>query len=598
MPLTQGLYYNGLSPPIVLVRLFIKCHLPAMLGSGKKYVYDPKTIKMKKQLFFFLNLLALVVLFTACKKNISYEKQADPIKQSRIWFNRQFDASLAVKGNQLTGGDKYPLWQMAKQYVYNGLSIVEVPLVFKNRPIYGVKESSNNFSLPANASVSKLMIARNGAGGYRAAIVDMVADKAFYNTGGEPSQISLNNVPQSFTGYVLSRTWHGQPQVGYRLEGGRVKQRIKPRKATAPAPATDETEMKDAIAGGGIPFGILCEGCDFYLNAGDVASYPICATVAMACGQEMWDTDYTDPCSIEMGNIFGCPCENGVINYDNCGFGNGGGTTTVPPPPYMLSAADIAIFNQLDAEDAETDNIYINSDCKGTKRTGNIKFNGTIEHWLIQLDYVSRNPIYGEIEYAIPGSSATGNRGYADIVNLQSNEIFEIKPDNFLGLNNGILEVDRYVTKAKDHCPVSASSFPPQWSAGNNYDIRLLNCMNPNLYLRASLIAPGVIGYTYIPKANNPAPAPVAVPVTILDKLKHLVDKLKNNTSRFKETIAEYLRENPELVMYLKQAAIGAAVAIVVATIIEDIATAGVGIWNDWASFTLAYKIVRFAWAM
>jgi hypothetical protein len=570
--------------------------LPALIGSGKKYMYDPKTIKMKKQLFFFLNLLALVVLFTACKKNISYEKQADPIKQSRMWFNRQFDASLAVKDNQLTGGDKYPIWQMAKQYTYNGLSIVEVPLVFKNRPIYGVKDSGSNLQLPANASVSKLMIARNSAGGYRAAIVDIVADKAFYHAGGEVSQISLNHVPQNFAGYVLSRTWYGAPQVGYRLEGGRVKQRIKPRKA--PAPATDDTEMKDAIAGGGIPFGILCEGCDFYMNAGDVASYPICATVAMACGQEMWDTDYTDPCSIEMGNIFGCPCESGVVNYDNCGFGNGGGTTTVPPPPYVLSAADIAIFNQLDAEDAETDNIYVNNDCKGTKRTGNINFNGTMEHWLIQLDYVSTNPVYGEIEYAIPGSSAAGNRGYADMVNLSSNEIFEIKPNNLLGLSAGNIEVGRYVAKAQQHCPVSAGSFPPAWSAGTNYPVRLLNCASPYSYLKASLIAPGVVGYEYVPKANNPAPAPAPIPVSMLDKLKELVNKLKDNVSRFEETIAEYLRQHPDLVMYIKQAAIGAAVAIIVGTIIEDIATAGVGILDDWASFTLAYRIVRFAWAL
>jgi hypothetical protein len=52
--------------------------------------------------------------------------------------------------------------------------------------------------------------------------------------------------------------------------------------------------------------------------------------------------------------------------------------------------------------------------------------------------------------------------------------------------------------------------------------------------------------------------------------------------SKFKETIAEYLKDNPDLVTYLKGAAIGAAVAIVVGTIVEDFLTAGAGILDDW----------------
>ncbi len=35
--------------------------------------------------------------------------------------------------------------------------------------------------------------------------------------------------------------------------------------------------------------------------------------------------------------------------------------------------------------------------------------------------------------------------------------------------------------------------------------------------------------------------------------------------------------------------------AIIVGTILEDIITAGAGIADDWACFTLAYRIIRFA---
>jgi hypothetical protein len=47
--------------------------------------------------------------------------------------------------------------------------------------------------------------------------------------------------------------------------------------------------------------------------------------------------------------------------------------------------------------------------------------------------------------------------------------------------------------------------------------------------------------------------------------------------------------------VYLKAAAYGAATAIVVGTIVEDFLTVGVGIADDWASFTLAYRLVRVA---
>jgi hypothetical protein len=68
--------------------------------------------------------------------------------------------------------------------------------------------------------------------------------------------------------------------------------------------------------------------------------------------------------------------------------------------------------------------------------------------------------------------------------------------------------------------------------------------------------------------------------------------------SEFKRIISEYMNENPDLVNYLKGAAIGAAIGIIVGTIIEDFATLGGGIADDLASFTLAYKIVRFAWTL
>jgi hypothetical protein len=56
------------------------------------------------------------------------------------------------------------------------------------------------------------------------------------------------------------------------------------------------------------------------------------------------------------------------------------------------------------------------------------------------------------------------------------------------------------------------------------------------------------------------------------------------------------LHQYPELVTYLKTAAVGAAVAIVVGTIAQDFSSGGAGILDDIVCLRLAYKIVRFAW--
>jgi hypothetical protein len=288
--------------------------------------------------------------------------------------------------------------------------------------------------------------------------------------------------------------------------------------------------------------------------------------------------------------------ENG---YLPCPSGNTSGWMPWVPV-YQPTSNDIRVINQLNAEDAATDNILSNSDCQGTLRTGNINFNGTIQHWLIQLDYIAKHPTDGEREYAIPNSSPSGNRGYADLVNKTSREIFEIKPDNAQGKIDGEAEVDRYVKKANQFCRNTLGPLPPEapWLKGNNYTKTILPSINPTQYLVADKIAPGVIGYSYESKANNPSPLPVVVPSTVLDKLKNLVERLKNNLADADRIIAEYMAEHPELVTYLKAASIGAAVGIVVGTIIEDFFTLGAGTLDDWPCFVLAYRIVRFAWAL
>lgn len=57
----------------------------------------------------------------------------------------------------------------------------------------------------------------------------------------------------------------------------------------------------------------------------------------------------------------------------------------------------------------------------------------------------------------------------------------------------------------------------------------------------------------------------------------------------------EFLQQNHELVNYIKSAAIGAGIALIVSTILEDVITAGAGIADDWVCFVLSYRIIRYA---
>jgi hypothetical protein len=276
------------------------------------------------------------------------------------------------------------------------------------------------------------------------------------------------------------------------------------------------------------------------------------------------------------------------------GGGSGGGGGGWVPVTYIMPESHWEIWNQMDAED-NMDNAGMN--CQGTKMRGNINFQGTLEHWLIQLDYMNMVPA-AVAEYQIPGASVTGSGypGRADLANQTTGELFEIKPEG-TGVLTGPPELAHYITKANTGCPLPSGQV---WKGGSNYPlIRVLaNPKTPLGYLQVRMLpsSPGIL--LYQPITFQPVGAPAPVPVTFAGRLKELVEKLKADMSNFKSIISEYLSQNPDLVTYLKAAAFTAAVAIIVGTIVEDICSGGWGIFDDFQHFSLAYKIVRFAWAL
>jgi hypothetical protein len=312
------------------------------------------------------------------------------------------------------------------------------------------------------------------------------------------------------------------------------------------------------------------------------------------------------------GNGNGHSGSGGSGDFSGGGGGGGGQNGSINPwwpfqfPPfhvtgngYQLTDRDREILEEIQREDDEADAAYLNNPCGSSLRYGNLAWKGPIEHVMIQIDYIYQNNIYGEREYKIPFSGSSGQKpGYADIVNTLTNEIFEIKPDNPQGRAAGEAEVQNYVTKANLFCPILNASISPIWRKGLGYQPRYLNYPhNPTLSIVSELIAPGVIGYRY--SSRNPATQPIVIPQAIADKLKRfLQEAAKNLNGLTPEKILQFLQENPEVVFYIKTAAVGAGVSIIVGTIVEDFLTAGVGVADDVQCFMLGYKLIRIAWAL
>lgn len=87
---------------------------------------------------------------------------------------------------------------------------------------------------------------------------------------------------------------------------------------------------------------------------------------------------------------------------------------------------------------------------------------GNAEHLVVQFDFLVQPTRLGRAEFSIPGAgkSGTGRTGFADIVSVASQEIWEIKPHNLEV--KAYEDANGYVTHAKLSCG-------PQWKAGNSY---------------------------------------------------------------------------------------------------------------------------------
>jgi hypothetical protein len=267
---------------------------------------------------------------------------------------------------------------------------------------------------------------------------------------------------------------------------------------------------------------------------------------------------------------------------------------------YVLTPADEGILQGLQNEKNEAQAFIDNQlPCKGTKRLPGgivVQPQATVAHLLIQEAYIATN-VYGVAEYQIPGSRTGGRKGWADLANLLTGEIFEIKPTSLVG--QGEEEAIGYVSAANTNCPPTGGTFP-EWRLGTDFiEINLPYPLDPRYVLHAKRVTPGVITYEIVPKETYHLPE---VPATIKDVVNELMKRRRLYPNKsFPELAIAYLRklsETPQgraLVIDFKRQIVTTASAMLIAYVATAIYTEGVGLFLEAELLVAAKDLIYVA---
>lgn len=227
---------------------------------------------------------------------------------------------------------------------------------------------------------------------------------------------------------------------------------------------------------------------------------------------------------------------------------------------------------------------------------------GSVAHRLIQEEFEILYPL-GLVE--IPISSPVDENARLDIAVATPTglQIGEIKPANASGYAQGADDMAFYLTAVQSMFPSQSVRpltlpLPPSITIFPNPQV-------PSCPLQELFVNPpigGVYGYfcrpSYGQLVGNPncrcapkIPPPVPVRQEALEKIRDFLRRVVTSGEEAEAAARGFLRENPEV----KYLLVGAAIAIIVATIAEDIATLGAGLLDDPASLAAAYALVRVA---
>ena len=128
-------------------------------------------------------------------------------------------------------------------------------------------------------------------------------------------------------------------------------------------------------------------------------------------------------------------------------------------------------------------------------------------HEAIQGHYIGMIDPTGAREYAIPGGSASGAVGYADLVSLSTGAIYEIKPYIPAEITYGAIQVAGYLAAAQLTCNIGVP-----WHLGLTYPDTVIPFGDRELVAK-QYGHPGLILYYTRRRRRQPQPERVPVPV-------------------------------------------------------------------------------------
>lgn len=283
---------------------------------------------------------------------------------------------------------------------------------------------------------------------------------------------------------------------------------------------------------------------------------------------------------------------------------------------YQLISNYEQFLNAIILSGVDENEEFFGDDCHGTKRGLNIGrlgidddtkgmpldlWEGKLAHIIIETWYIDLfaklqippQDAYGE--YAIPHAAASGNTGYADIVNLTTGEIFEIKKNVPSEITSGRTQVTRYVNKANQYCLVPHP--PGFYHKGVIFFPPPSLTFLPGRYLTCTLEESGLIVYSIESYSTSPVPAPVPVPFPILveQKLLEILRLIEQGVENVDIFLTDWLMRNKDIAYFIAEYAVTIIVAVVVLNAIENLATAGAGVADDALVYAILYRVIEIA---
>lgn len=178
--------------------------------------------------------LVILTFLLSCQKGSEEQGGVNPTDKLIVAAQQYFDQRLtkpvdpAVKqlGPMAWYQRKQPQWGQAVTFEVDGKPVVEVPLLIDGQaPLYTLENPAFGIkgTVKAKNGVTKALFFKHEDGTLQAYVLKLIADEDYYAANSTTYQtLSLSNLKNGFSGFVMMTDWNDQLLDSYRIEKGNV----------------------------------------------------------------------------------------------------------------------------------------------------------------------------------------------------------------------------------------------------------------------------------------------------------------------------------------------------------------------------------------